>query len=234
MKKIIRVVTLVLCLALSISLFSMQSFALNNPGVASCSKTYSVSENDIGIFGDPIPVADNINLFSRAYDGFNHDSSTSNEFTGDFDGYGVVNIYRNKEQTDLVYLEMNSNVRSFSTKYGISEFEWSVFNTKSDQVTIMDWAPKGTRISNTDNFKVDVELVIPVKIGTVNVGTSFNLLNKNTTITGGVSSSSRYELSLTTDTPVQYPNYQDLCALVLYDTNLAGTTWYWNWHYART
>lgn len=235
MNKVKRAASFLFCASMITSCLAVQASAANTTPYSTeqsgSSKHVSISEDSVGVFGDPIPVADNINLFRRSADGFYQQSSTGTDLDDELGtGYGVVTVNRSRDQNDLVYLEMNSNFRAAKNTEGLSRFGWEVTNTKEDQVTIMKWSPSGTKVSTVDGQQVDVNLTIPIGAGSVDIGTSFDLLTKETWLTG-FADENIYSVELNTENYIEPKFAQDLSALVYYDTNLAGTHWDWRWYW---
>lgn len=222
------------CICLIISICSVQIYAADNQSIVKdddsiyrySSKIYSASIDDVGLLGDAIPVADNINLFrSSAPSGYYQQWSEGSTLSGLANGYGVVSLYRNETTRNIVYLEMNSNIRAYDFYKGLTTFEWEVSNDKSYKgVTITNWNPKGTTEATYGGFPVTIE--VPIK--GVNVGTTINLFENKTTLTG-YAGESYYNVKLESNTPINGDKVQELCAYVAYDTQLAGTTWTWKW-----
>ncbi len=155
------------------------------------------------------------------------------------EGYGVVKGYSNDSDSDLWYLDMQSNARIKTPGAGIGlrSFEWEI--TKDNKkATLTDWTPSSTIVAKTEGFPISVSLELPKFKGiTPTVGTDFALFQKKDTLQAGASSS-KYSFKyynnpdsgvINTAYLLYYPNYQDLNAVVEYDLNGRDTEWSWTW-----
>lgn len=172
-----------------------------------------------------IPIADNVNLFtSRSISGYTLQWSKSNELSHmAAEGYGVVNGYRSDTDSDLWYLEMRSNVRGSSYAEFVTQFRWEVSHDNSN-TQIIGWSPSGTTVSTSNGVTLSVSLKLS---NDTTASVSFPLYLKKTTVSGGVLGQT-YSLSLENDFGITYPHYQDLNALVSYNTD-GFTSWNWSW-----
>lgn len=151
----------------------------------------------------------------------------------------MVKGYSNDSDSDLWYLDMQSNARIKTPGAGIGlrSFEWEI--TKDNKkATSTDWTPSSTIVAKTEGFPISVSLELPKFKGiTPTVGTDFALFQKKDTLQAGASSS-KYSFKyynnpdsgvINTAYLLYYPNYQDLNAVVEYDLNGRDTEWSWTW-----
>jgi len=199
--------------------------------------TDSADTSSRGLLSDNFPIADNINLLLPRSPGVSgctvmwSKPCSFDQFDNRINGYGVVNAYRSNSNSNIWFLEMNSNIRPSSRYYAVTQLMW-VVNHDNSSTVLMDWSPKTTTVTSSDGFPITVSLKIPNTNYTI--GTSFKILKNKATLAPGASLKQYYVNFTTSPTGVNpsiyYPYYQDLNAVTYY--NLGGfTTWNWDWYW---
>lgn len=187
--------------------------------IASSHSTDSEESNEY------IPIADNINLYSNtSIDGYQLQWSKPSDLDHvRATGYGVVNGYQCDTNSALWILEMKSNIRAKNYRDCVTKFGWSISYDNAN-TAISDWSPSGTEISTRENYPINISLKISDNL---TISSTFPLLRISTKVTSGVSNRV-YSTVLTHNVGIPYPDYQELDALVSYNT-VGTTTWSWSW-----
>lgn len=191
--------------------------------------TTSVSGGTNSDCDEYIPMADNINLYNtRAVSGYSLKSSYDNTFDNSdsaINGYGVVNCYVMDNDKTKYFLEMNSNARGSSYYYALTKLSWEVTKDNSN-TKLTSWSPQGTTTSTSSGFPISVSVSVAPN---VNVGTSFDLFQKQTTLAAGATSS-KYSASIS-GMYLRNPYYQNLNAIAYYTLGSGTTNFNWNWNW---
>ncbi len=227
MKRTKKIVSLLLVMVMLLGM-SVTSFAMEgSSGISSASTNDRSSIKDLNI-----SIMNNPHLFNApsgselmwSNDNIDYDAKAVNI-------YRVVSAYRLKENNDVWFIEMNSNIKGTThtgTNYKVSKFGWTIKQEGADSV--LQWAPSGTTIITTGGQTINATISPSyggVSVGSV--GTSF-IVNQKSDEVEGMNMGSFYDLEWRTNKPVSYT--QDLNAAISYYVP-NHTVWTWNsrWTY---